>query len=94
MGVHNSYANPCRTPATVAPGCPSEDETFWTRFLRDRGLGAVRLVISDAHEGLKKSIRRCFAGASWRRCRVHYARNLLAKVPKSHTRSVSAEPGD
>jgi len=71
----------------------SEDETFWTRFLRslrDRGLAGVRLVISDAHEGLKKSIRRCFAGASWQRCRVHYARNLLAKVPKSHTEFVAA----
>jgi putative transposase len=45
----------------------SEDETFWTRFLRslrDRGLAGVRLVISDAHEGLKKAIRRCFTGAS------------------------------
>ena len=55
----------------------SEDETFWTRFLRslkDRGLAGVRLVISDAHEGLTKAIRRCFAGASWQRCRVHYAR--------------------
>ena len=62
----------------------SEDETFWTRFLRslkDRGLAGVRLVISDAHDGLNKAIRRCFAGASWQRCRVLYARNLLAKVP-------------
>jgi transposase-like protein len=71
----------------------SEDETFWTRFLRslrDRGLTGVRLVISDAHAGLKRSIRRCFAGASWQRCRVHYARNLLALVPKSHTEFVAA----
>ena len=71
----------------------SEDETFWTRFLRslrDRGLSGVRLVISDAHEGLNKAIRRCFAGASWQRCRVHYARNLLAKVPKSHAEFVAA----
>mgnify|MGYP000185294189 CR=1 FL=1 len=71
----------------------SEDETFWTRFLRSlkqRGLAGVRLVISDAHAGLKKSIRKCFSGASWQRCRVHYARNLLAKVPKAHTDMVSA----
>jgi putative transposase len=71
----------------------SEAETFWTKFcrsLRDRGLGGVRLVISDAHEGLNKAIRRCFAGASWQRCRVHYARNLLAKVPKSHGQFVAA----
>jgi len=71
----------------------SEDETFWTRFLRGlktRGLGGVRLVISDAHEGLKKSIRKCFSGTSWQRCRVHYARNLLATVTKAHTDFVSA----
>jgi transposase-like protein len=71
----------------------SEDETFWTRFLRslrDRGLGGVRLVISDAHAGLKASIRKCFTGASWQRCRVHYARNLLATVPKAHVEMVAA----
>ena len=71
----------------------SEDETFWTRFLRslrDCGLGGVRLVISDAHAGLKASIRKCFAGSSWQRCRVHYARNLLATVPKSHVEFVAA----
>ncbi len=71
----------------------SEDETFWTRFLRslrDRGLSGVRLVISDAHAGLKASIRKCFTGASWQRCRVHYARNLLATVPKAHVEMVAA----
>jgi putative transposase len=71
----------------------SEDETFWTRFLRglrDRGLSGVRLVISDAHAGLVASIRKCFAGASWQRCRVHYARNLLATVPKAHVEFVAA----
>lgn len=71
----------------------SEDETFWTRFLRslrDRGLAGVRLVISDAHAGLKASIRKCFAGSTWQRCRVHYARNLLATVPKSHVEFVAA----
>ena len=71
----------------------SEDETFWTRFLRtlrDRGLSGVRLVISDAHAELKASIAKCFAGSSWQRCRVHYARNLLATVPKSHTEFVAA----
>jgi putative transposase len=64
----------------------SEDETFWTRFLRsmkDRGLGGVRLVISDAHAGLKKSIRKNFQGSSWQRCKVHFARNLLQLVPKA-----------
>ena len=71
----------------------SEDETFWTRFLRSlraRGLNDVRLVISDAHAGLKAAIRKCFIGSSWQRCRVHYARNLLATVPKTHVEFVAA----
>jgi putative transposase len=71
----------------------SEDETFWTGFLRSlrsRGLGGVRLVISDAHAGLRAAIRRVLSGASWQRCRVHYARNLLALVPKAHQEMVSA----
>ncbi|MEM9894706.1 MAG: IS256 family transposase [Actinomycetota bacterium] len=71
----------------------SEDETFWTRFLRSlkkRGLGGVRLVISDAHEGLKAAIRRCFQGTSWQRCRVHYARNLPSKIPRAHQQMVAA----
>lgn len=71
----------------------SEDETFWTAFLRslkDRGLGGVRLVISDAHAGLKNAIDKCFSGASWQRCRVHLVRNLLATVPRAHQEMVSA----
>ncbi len=54
---------------------PSEAETFWSSFLKSlvrRGLRGVKLVISDAHEGLKAAIRRVF-GATWQRCRVHYA---------------------
>ena len=71
----------------------SEDETFWTRFLRslkDRGLTGVRLVISDAHAGLKAAIAKCFSGSSWQRCRVHFARNLLARVPKGDQEMVAA----
>ena len=71
----------------------SEDATFWTAFLRSlkqRGLTGVRLVISDAHEGLKTAIRKCFQGASWQRCRVHYIRNLLAAVPKGQSEVVAA----
>jgi putative transposase len=71
----------------------SEDETFWSKFLlslKKRGLTGVRLVISDAHAGLTKAIRRQCQGASWQRCRVHYARNLLALVPKAHQEMVSA----
>ena len=71
----------------------SEDETFWTRFLRtlrDRGLSGVRLVISDAHAGLKAAITKCFSGSSWQRCRVHLARNILARVPKGDQEMVAA----
>lgn len=65
---------------------PSEDGAFWLQFLRSlvaRGLSGVRLVISDAHQGLKGAIAAVLQGASWQRCRVHFVRNLLALVPKS-----------
>lgn len=71
----------------------SEDEVFWTAFLRtlgDRGLSGVRLVISDAHSGLKASIARVFAGAAWQRCKVHLARNILATVNHAHKDMVAA----
>ena len=71
----------------------SEDETFWRGFLtglRDRGLDGVRLVISDQHAGLVKALNRCFQGAAHQRCRVHFVRNLLALVPKSHKDMVAA----
>jgi putative transposase len=71
----------------------SEDEVFWTQFLRtlrDRGLSGVKLVISDAHAGLKAAIARVFQGASWQRCRVHLMRNLLAHVPKHHKEMIAA----
>ena len=71
----------------------SEDEVFWTAFLRslrERGLSGVRLVISDAHSGLKASIARVFAGSSWQRCKVHLARNILATVNHAHKDMVAA----
>lgn len=71
----------------------SEDEVFWTAFLRglkDRGLGGVRLVISDAHAGLKASIPRVFTGAGWQRCKVHLMRNLLGVVPSASKDMVAA----
>jgi putative transposase len=71
---------------------PSEAETFWSSFLKSlvrRGLQGVKLVISDAHEGLKAAIRRVF-GASWQRCRVHWMRNALSYVPKGQQSMVSA----
>jgi transposase-like protein len=71
---------------------PSEAETFWSSFLRSlarRGLRGVKLVVSDAHEGLKAAIRRVFA-ASWQRCRVHWMRNALAYVPRTQQSMVAA----
>lgn len=63
----------------------SEDGAGWTAFLRSlvaRGLHGVQLVTSDAHEGLKNAIAAVFPGASWQRCRTHFMKNLLSKVPK------------
>ena len=71
----------------------SEDEVFWRGFLRSlktRGLGGVRLVISDQHSGLVAALKRSFQGTSHQRCRVHFVRNLLALVPKSHQDMVAA----
>jgi putative transposase len=71
---------------------PSEAETFWSSFLKGllkRGLRGVKLVVSDAHEGLKAAIRRVL-GATWQRCRVHWMRNALAHVPKGQQTMVAA----
>ena len=70
----------------------SEAEPFWTEFLRSltrRGLRGVKLVISDAHEGLKAAIAKVL-GATWQRCRVHFMRNALAHAGKTQRRIVSA----
>jgi len=71
----------------------SEDEVFWRGFLsalKRRGLSGVRLVISDQHAGLVAALKRAFQGTAHQRCRVHFARNLLAHVPKTHTDMVAA----
>jgi transposase-like protein len=71
----------------------SEDEVFWRGFLRslkERGLHGTQLVISDQHSGLVAALRRILQGPSHQRCRVHFARNLLALVPKSHKDMVAA----
>jgi putative transposase len=70
----------------------SEAEPFWTAFLRSltrRGLRGVKLVISDAHEGLKKAVAKVL-GATWQRCRVHFMRNVLAHAPKGQRQMVAA----
>jgi putative transposase len=80
----------------------SEDGAGWLAFVRSlvaRGLSGVHLVISDAHPGLVDAIAGTLQGASWQRCRTHFLRNLLAKVPKSAgpfvatlVRSIFAQP--
>ena len=70
----------------------SEAEPFWLDFLRTltrRGLAGVKLVISDAHEGLKAAVTKVLR-ATWQRCRVHFARNALAHAGKAQRRIVSA----
>jgi putative transposase len=64
----------------------SEDGAGWTAFLRDlvaRGLQGIRLVISDDHTGLVGAVQAVLPGASWQRCRTHFMRNLLTRVPKN-----------
>jgi putative transposase len=80
----------------------SEDGAAWLAFLRGlktRGLAGIKLVVSDSHEGLKDAIATVLDGASWQRCRTHFMRNLLNKVPKSAqnfvatlVRSIFAQP--
>ncbi len=70
----------------------SEAETFWLDFLRSltrRGLRGVKLVISDAHEGLKAAVTKVLR-ATWQRCRVHFSRTALAHAGKTQRRIVSA----
>ena len=81
-----------RTILGAATG-PSEDHQFWLSFLRQlvkRGLKGVRLVISDAHEGLRQAIEKVLHEATWQRCRVHFMRNLLSVVPKQAQETVAA----
>jgi len=71
----------------------SEEKAFWISFLRSlksRGLEGVKLVISDAHEGLVGTIEEVLTGSSWQRCRVHFMRNVLAHIPKGDKSLVAA----
>src|ERR1700728_3340293 len=71
---------------------PSDAESFWSSFIKGlvkRGLRGVKLVISDAHDGLRLAITRVL-GATWQRCRVHWMRNALAHVQKGQHTMVAA----
>ena len=71
----------------------AETEAFWSEFLRSlvsRGLNGVQLVISDAHEGLRQALRKVLHGAAWQRCRVHFMRNLLSRVPQKDKKQAVA----
>jgi transposase-like protein len=71
----------------------SEEGPFWVDFLRtlvERGLAGVQLVISDAHRGLREAIDTIMAGATWQRCRVHFLRNAMARVPRRADRALVA----
>jgi transposase-like protein len=71
---------------------PSEAETFWTEFLRSlarRGLRGVKLVVSDAHEGIKAAVGKVMS-CTWQRCRVHFMRNVMAHAGKSGRAMVGA----
>jgi transposase-like protein len=80
----------------------SEDQSAWERFfaaLVARGLSGVELIVSDDRKGLKAALAKVFVGAGWQRCRTHFAKNLLAKVPKAAqdfvaalNRSIFAQP--
>jgi transposase-like protein len=71
----------------------SASEGFWSAFIashKEPGFTGVRLVVSDAHVWLTKAIRRQLQGCSWQRCRVHFARNFLQRVPSAHQGMVTA----
>jgi putative transposase len=70
----------------------SESKEFWTGFLRglrERGLHGVQLVVSDHHRGLMAAIDAVMLGAVWQRCRVHFMRNVLTRVPKASSAMVA-----
>lgn len=69
----------------------SESEAFWLetfRWLKQRGLKEVRYVVSDDHSGLVNAARRCFQGAIWQRCQVHFMRNVLSHTSAKHKKEM------
>ena len=73
---------------------PNESATPWKEFLsslQNRGLAGVRLITSDAHEGLRKIISQLFPEAPWQRCQFHFAKNIAEKAPRKHQAGIRAE---
>ena len=71
----------------------TESRESWSTFMRgliERGLHGVRLVVSDAHEGLKAAIATILPQAQWQRCRVHFLRNIMAHVPQHRKLEIAA----
>lgn len=71
----------------------NEGEDFWKEFLsslKERGVGDVKLIISDGHKGIKKAVQKCFTGASWQMCQVHFVRDVLSKVPLRQRKEVGS----
>ena len=92
IGADGLRADGVREVLGVTVGV-GEDTVLWREFLQGlvgRGLRGVQLVISDAHRGLVDAIAQVFVGASWRRCKVHFLRNVEARVPKSAQSMVRA----
>ena len=88
---------PWESTVRAAECGPAETEAFWLQFLRSlavRGVSGVRLVVSDAHEGLKSATAKVL-DATWQRCRVHFVRNALGHVPRrQHQPAGAREQGD
>ena len=73
---------------------PNESAAPWKEFLsslQNRGLAGVRLITSDAHEGLRKVISQLFPEAPWQRCQFHFAKNIAEKAPRKHQAGLRAE---
>jgi transposase-like protein len=69
-----------------------EDEAFWSALfqdLKDRGLSGVKLVVSDGHKGIQKSVEGSFLGASWQMCHVHFMRAVLRNVAKKYQKEIA-----
>lgn len=69
----------------------SESEAFWLetfRWLKQRGLKEVHYVVSDDHSGLVNAAQRCFQGAIWQRCQVHFMRNVLSHTSSKHKKEM------